>query len=124
MGSSNFAGTILGEAVNKAVAGLAAQLNQSAARLPTVVVKIDGLVADVSGSTLVLNVGSKAGIHVGDRLKVMRTGREIKDPATGNVLRRTDTPVGEVAITEADEASSVGTFSGSVPAMVGDHVKK
>jgi hypothetical protein len=54
----------------------------------------------------------------------MRTGREIKDPATGNVLRRTDTPVGEIVITEADEASSVGTFSGSAPAMVGDHVKK
>jgi curli biogenesis system outer membrane secretion channel CsgG len=124
MGSANFASTILGEATNKAVASLAGQLSQSAAKLPTAVIKIDGLVADVNGPTLILNVGSKAGIHVGDRLQVMRAGREIKDPATGNVLRRTDTPVGEVVITEAEEASSVGTFSGNVAALVGDHVKK
>ncbi|MGA3190725.1 MAG: CsgG/HfaB family protein [Bryobacteraceae bacterium] len=124
MGSANFASTMLGEAVNKAVSGLAAQLNQSAAKLPTVVIQIDGLVADVSGPTLVLNVGTKAGVRVGDHLHVLRTGREIKDPATGNVLRRNDTAVGEVVITEADEGSSVGTFSGSGAAIVGDHVKK
>jgi curli biogenesis system outer membrane secretion channel CsgG len=124
MGSSNFASTILGEAVNKAVGTLASQLNQSAAKLPTVIVQIDGLVADVNGTTLILNIGTKAGVHVGDHLHVMRTGREIKDPATGNVLRRTDTPVGEMVITEADEASSVGTLSGTAPALVGDHVKK
>jgi curli biogenesis system outer membrane secretion channel CsgG len=124
MGSANFASSILGEAVNKAVNGLAAQLTQSATKLPTVVIQIDGLVADVTGPTLILNVGTTAGVKVGDRLHVLRTGREIKDPATGNVLRRTDTPVGEVVITEAEAGSSVGTFSGTGTAAVGDHVKK
>jgi curli biogenesis system outer membrane secretion channel CsgG len=123
MGSANFASTILGEAVNKAVNSLSAQLTQSAAKLPTVVIQIDGLVADVNGPTLVLNVGTKAGVHKGDRLHVLRTGREIKDPATGTVLRRTDTPLGDVVITEADEGSSVGTYSGTTPPIVGDHVK-
>jgi curli biogenesis system outer membrane secretion channel CsgG len=124
MGSSNFASTILGEATNKAVANLAAELSQAAAKLPTVVIQIDGLVADVSGSTLTLNVGAKAGVRVGDHLRIVRAGREIKDPATGNVLRRTETPLGDVVITEADAVSSVGTFTGSAPAAVGDHVRK
>jgi hypothetical protein len=61
---------------------------------------------------------------VGDHLQVSRTGREIKDPATGKVLRRTDTPLGEVVITEVDAASSVGTYSGPPGVKVGDHVKK
>jgi len=124
MGSTNFANTILGEAVNKAVTALAGQLNQSAAKLPVTAVRIEGLVADVSGATLILNIGSRAGVHVGDRLQVARAGREIKDPATGNVLRRTDAPVGEVIVSEVEEGSSSGTFSGPVPPIVGDLVKK
>lgn len=127
MSSANFAKSILGEAVNKAVNSMAGELNQSAAKLPAVVaqvIQIDGLVADVSGSTLILNVGKAAGVKVGDHLKVLRPGREIKDPATGNVLRRTDIPVGEVVITETDNASSSGTFTGNGPAMVGDRVKE
>ena len=124
MGSRNFASTILGEATNKAVANLAAEQSQAAAKLPTVVIQIDGLVADVSGATLTLNVGTNAGVRVGDRLRVAHGGREIKDPATGNVLRRIETPVGEVVITEADAVSSVGTFTGNAPAAVGDRVRK
>ena len=124
MSSSNFGATILGEAVNKSVTDASGQLVASAAKLPTRVIAVDGMVADVSGATLVLNVGTRAGVRVGDRLQLVRTGREIKDPATGKVLRRTETPLGEVVITEADDGSSVGTFSGSGPAKVGDHVKK
>jgi curli biogenesis system outer membrane secretion channel CsgG len=124
MGSSNFASTTLGEAVNKAVAALATQLNQSAAKLPVVAIKIEGVVADVSGATLIVNVGSKAGVSVGDRLQVTRAGREIKDPVTGNVLRHTASPVGEVVITEVEEGSSSGTFTGAMPPVVGDLVKR
>ncbi len=124
MGSSNFANTILGEAVNKAVTQAATQLDESAAKLPTVVIKVDGMVADVNGATLVLNVGTSVGVQVGDHLQVLRTGREIKDPATGKVLRRTDTPLGDVVITESESGSSVGTFTGNAAPKVGDHVKK
>jgi hypothetical protein len=80
-------------------------------------------VADASGGTLILNVGSKAGVRVGDRLVVTRKIRDIKDPATGKVLRSIEDRVGEVAISEVDESSSVGTYTGSSPAKVGDVVK-
>lgn len=123
MSSSNFGSTILGEAVNKAVRETATQLDQNASKLPTrAAAKIEGLVADSTAGTLVLNVGSKAGIKVGDKLEVRRVGREIKDPATGKVIRRIEEKVGEVTITEVDEQSAVGTFAGAAEAKVGDSV--
>lgn len=93
----------------------------AAASAPTV---LDGLVADVSGKTLILNVGKNAGVQVGDKLKVGRTSREIKDPATGKVIRRIDTPLGTVTITDVDDLSSQGTYSGAPGVKVGDHVKR
>jgi curli biogenesis system outer membrane secretion channel CsgG len=122
MKSSNFASTILGEAVGQAVGSLASQLQENSGRISARVVKIEGLVADASGSELILNVGSKAGVKVGDRLAVARIGREVRDPSTGKVIRRIEESLGEVVITEADESSSVGKFKGTAPAKVGDRV--
>jgi hypothetical protein len=123
MRSSNFANSILGEATRDAVAGLASELNGNAGRLPARTVVIDGLVADVSGQTLVLNVGSRAGVKVGDQLSVKRMSREIKDPATGRVIRRVEETVGVVKISEVDEQSAVGTFSGAGAPKTGDSVR-
>jgi curli biogenesis system outer membrane secretion channel CsgG len=123
MNSKNFGATILGEAVNKAVTGLARQLESNAARLPTHVVVAEGLVADVSGNTLTLNVGTRAGVKVGDRLEVKRPVREIRDPASGKVIRRVEDKLGVMVITEADEQSSVGTYTGTGQPKVGDAVK-
>jgi curli biogenesis system outer membrane secretion channel CsgG len=123
MSSSNFANTILGEAVHKAVDSLSQQLDQDADKMPTVAVKVSGLVADATKGTLVLNVGSRGGVKVGDKLEVRRISREVKDPATGKVLRRISDKVGVVTITEVDEASAVGTYAGDTPAKVGDAVE-
>ncbi len=123
MRSSNFASTILGEATTQAVSQLAAQMDQNAGKLPTNKVSVEGLVADATGGTLVLNVGSRAGVKVGDRLEVRRKVRDIKDPATGKILRSVDDKVGDVTISEVDATSSVGVFTGSSPAKVGDVVK-
>lgn len=123
MKSSNFANTILGEAVNQAVTSLSAELNSGAARIPTVKANIDALVADVSGKTLIINQGSRAGVKVGDKLMVSRVGREIRDPATGKVLRRTGENLGELTITSVDDASAEGTFAGTGAVKVGDSVK-
>ena len=126
MKSSNFANTILGAAVNKATTDVAHGLDQKAASLPTApvkVVKIDGVVADVSpDGTLIINVGSKDGVKVGDTLAVNRKVREVKDPTSGKVLRSVVDAVGTLKITEVDEASAVGKFSGAAPAKVGDTV--
>ncbi|MDQ2899447.1 MAG: curli production assembly protein CsgG [Acidobacteriota bacterium] len=127
MSSKNFGDTILGEAVNKAVSDVAARLERESGRLPAHLLTLSGLVADVSASgsdvTLVLNIGSRAGVKVGDRLAVKRSTRTINDPVTGKVIRRVEDQVGYVTITDVDEASSAGKFSGSMPAKVGDEVK-
>jgi curli biogenesis system outer membrane secretion channel CsgG len=122
MTSSNFANTILGEAVHQAVNSLAEHLDANAAALPTHKVDISGLVADVSGNTVVLNVGTKAGVKVGDALDVQRPKRTIKDPATGKVIKTIADKVGTVTVTEADADSATATFAGSTPAKVGDAV--
>lgn len=123
MSSSNFGQTIIGEAVNQAVTDAAHQLEGSAANLPTHTVKIDGLVADASGDTLILNVGAKSGLKVGDRLQVSRPVRPIRDPSTGKVIRMIEDKLGEVTITEVEQSSSVGKYSGSGQVKVGDIVK-
>ena len=123
MTSSNFANTVLGEAVNNAAQKLATELDGNASRLPTTVVSLNGLVADVSGNSLVLNIGSRAGVKVGDKLTVSRVGREIRDPATGKVIRRVEDRLGDITITEVDEGSAVGTFAGTGTVKVGDSVK-
>lgn len=123
MTSKNFAATILGEAVNQSVVQLASQLEQNAARLPTRKLAVQGLVADASGGTVILNIGSKAGLKVGDRLQVRRKIRDVRDPATGKIIRSVEDKVGEVEITEVDERSAVGRYTGAAPAKVGDVVR-
>jgi len=127
MGSSNFGATIIGEAVHSAVTDLGAKLDADAVKLPATVAPprapVAGLVADVSGDQLVLNVGTGQGVQVGDILAVSHAGRQIKDPATGKVLRSIDTPLGTVTITSVDASSSVGTFSGTGKVAVGDGAK-
>ncbi|HMD42079.1 MAG TPA: CsgG/HfaB family protein [Candidatus Acidoferrum sp.] len=123
MGSSNFGATILGEATHKAVDDTANQLDAGADKVQTVKVEISGLVADVSGSTLILNVGSKTGVHVGDKLVISRQVRTIKDPATGKVIKSVEDKIGEAMVTETDSDSATATFSGSGTPKVGDTVK-
>jgi curli biogenesis system outer membrane secretion channel CsgG len=123
MGSSNFGQTIIGEAVKGAVTQLGQNLDAKAPNLPHTTVQIDGLVADATGNTVVINVGSKNGIKVGDHLAVTRVTRVIKDPVTGKPLRSVADPVGQIQITSVDEGSAVGTFTGSGQPKVGDAVK-
>jgi Flagellar assembly protein T, C-terminal domain len=102
---------------------MAKQLDADSGKVPTVVLAINGLVADVSGNTLILNVGKKAGVKVGDKLEVSRPVRTIKDPATGKVIKSVTDKVGDATITEVDDDSATATFSGSGGAKVGDMVK-
>ncbi len=123
MGSSNFGATIIGEAVKGSVSNLATQLDQDSGKIPHETVQINGVVADATGNTITINVGTRSGLHVGDKLAVTRVTRVIKDPVTGKPLRTVEEPVGQVVITSADEGSSVGTFTGAGQPKVGDAVK-
>jgi curli biogenesis system outer membrane secretion channel CsgG len=123
MSSSNFGATILGEAVHQAVESLGTQLDAKSAALPTHKVVVEGIVADVAGGTLVLNVGSRSGLKVGDTLDVSRPIKTVKDPTTGKVLRTIADKIGTATITDVDEGSATASFAGSGAAKVGDSVK-
>ena len=123
MTSSDFRETILGEATEAAVKDLAAQLIADNEKLPEVEYVIRGMVADVDGSSLILNVGSGAGVKAGDTLKILRVKRTVKDPATGKVLREITTSLGEARIDEVDEGSSMATIISGSDVKVGDLVR-
>jgi len=84
---------------------------------------VQGLVAAVAGNQIILNVGSKAGVKVGDQLAVERTSQEIKDPATGKVIRRLTEMVGILRIVDVDADSSVGAVVSGTGFKVSDLVK-
>jgi curli biogenesis system outer membrane secretion channel CsgG len=123
MSSKNFGQTILGEAVMAAVGSTGDQLDAKADALPTRKVEVSGLVADVSGNVLILNVGRSAGLQVGDKLEISRAVRTVKDPASGKVLKTITSKIGDATVTEVDASSATVVFVGSGPAKVGDVAK-
>ena len=122
-GSSDFQNTIIGEAVKAAVEQMSGEVIADNTKLVTRTILVEGLVAAVDGGQIVLNVGGKNGVKVGDELNVERVTREIKDPATGKVLRRMSTPVGIVKVTDVDDGSSVCSVVSGADFKVGDAVK-
>jgi len=122
-GSSNFQETIIGEAVKLAVESMSKGLIASNDRLKARTVVVEGLVAAVDAGVVILNVGAKTGLKVGDELSVERIGREIKDPATGQVIRRMTTKIGVVKVTEIDDISAVCALVSGTGIKVGDMVK-
>jgi curli biogenesis system outer membrane secretion channel CsgG len=122
-GSSDFQQTILGEAVKLAVDQMSTGLVANNTKLQTRTINVSGLVAAVEGGQIILNVGGKAGLKVGDQLNVERVTREIKDPSTRQVIRRLSSAVGMVKITEVDDISAVAVAVSGAGFKVGDAVK-
>lgn len=122
-GSSDFQSTIIGEAVKLATDKLTTDVVAGKDKLQTRTIVVQGLVAAVDGGQVVLNVGAKAGVKVGDELSVERVSKEIKDPATGQVLRRLSSSIGVVKVSDVDDVSSVCTVVSGTGFKVGDAVK-
>lgn len=122
-GSSDFQNTIIGEATKLATDQLSAGLVADNSKLEIRQIVVEGLVAAVDSGQVILNVGGKAGVKVGDQLNVERVTREIKDPATGKVLRKMTSPVGVVKVTDVDDVSSVCSVVSGSGFKVGDAVK-
>ena len=120
MTSSNFAQTILGEAVTKAVNDAATQLDAKSTDLPVYKATYSGVVADVSGNTIIINIGNKVGVRVGDTIAISRPVRTVKDPTTGKVIKTVTSDLGTAKVTEVDADSATATFSGATPPKVGD----
>jgi len=122
-GNSNFQQTIIGEAVKKAVDDLSANLVADAPKISTRTITVEGVVAAVEGNQVILNVGAKAGVKVGDQFNVERVTKEIKDPTTGAVIRRLATTVGVVKATDVDDTSAVCEAVSGSGFKTGDKVK-
>ncbi|HKV05502.1 MAG TPA: CsgG/HfaB family protein [Candidatus Acidoferrales bacterium] len=123
-GSSDFQQTILGEAVKNSVEQMSAGLIADNTKLQTRTVIVSGLVAAVDGGQVILNVGAKAGVKVGDQLSVERITRKIMDPSNPTVvLRQLTSPIGVVKVTDVDDVSSVATPVSGTGFKVGDAVK-
>jgi curli biogenesis system outer membrane secretion channel CsgG len=117
----NFSQTLMGEAVTKAVNTLSAQLESKAATLPMRKVEISGVVADApADGTLIVNIGSKTGLRLGDTLEIARIVRLVTDPKTGKILTPITERIGEATVTEMNTEFSTLIFNGGGTAKVGD----
>jgi curli biogenesis system outer membrane secretion channel CsgG len=122
-GSSDFQNTIIGEATKAATEALSTEVISGNTKLTVRTVVVEGMVAAADGGQIVLNVGGRAGIKVGDRMNIERISREIKDPETGKVIRRMTSSVGVIKIVDVDDQSAVGTVVSGTGFKVGDTAK-
>ena len=90
---------------------------------PGATTAVEGLIADVSGKDVIVNVGQQAGVRAGETLEVMHAQRVVKDPATGKPLRTIESEVGQLQITAVEATSASGVFHGSGVPVVGDKVR-
>lgn len=109
--SREFRDHILGQATEVAAKEIVEQTVEKTADLEPMLIpepaKLSGIVADVSNEEITINVGSKAGVEVGDIFEVYRKTKEIKDPNTGKVIMVKKEKIAEIEITEVVESASV-----------------
>lgn len=69
-----------------------------------------GEILDITGDTIIFEAGSKAGAHAGDVVKIVRSGKVLRDSKGAVVKTMTDT-VGTAKITDVDDTTSTATFT-------------
>jgi curli biogenesis system outer membrane secretion channel CsgG len=124
MSASNFQETIIGEAITAAVDQLAMDLNTKADEVSSNMPKseVEARVAVVTGNNLTISAGSTGGVQVGDKFEVLRIGKEVKDPVSGEVLDVETTSLGELTIATVRDRIATGAYTGQA-AKVGDLVR-
>ncbi|MFH0953318.1 MAG: CsgG/HfaB family protein [Verrucomicrobiota bacterium] len=101
-GGDAFFRTPLGKATEAAIKSAVAQIFRD---LP--VAYWQGRVAEAGPDDVVINGGKNVRIREGDVFRVREEGRDITDPATGNVIERVPGKVvGKIRITEVNAASA------------------
>ncbi|MBW4657394.1 MAG: CsgG/HfaB family protein [Drouetiella hepatica Uher 2000/2452] len=114
---------LLSKAAEDAVSQISTSLSAESARLsalPASLPSIEAIVADVAGNEVIINKGSQDGFRTGMTLSIERVVREVKDPATGAVLRTVTSPIGRIELTEVDPGSCVGRIVNGTGFRVGD----
>lgn len=118
---ATFDSTLNDKALSAAVANLTDKLINKLADKPWIT-----NVLTIEGSNVIVSGGSRQGLQVGDRLKVMTPGKVIKSPQTGFNVQLPHTQVGELEVlsffgdSETNEGSICRIVSGPIPTS--DHV--
>lgn len=124
MESSDFAKTMIGQATVAAVNELAKELEGESAKLPRwAPPPLRGQITDASTPNIVINVGSTAGLKVGDQMLVTRVVHVVRERVANTPVGAVEDQVGELTITSVQEDSAVGRFSGTRSPEVGDVVR-
>ena len=124
MRSSAFAQTMIGQATTAAVGQLAKELEGESARLPRwAPPPLRGEITDVSAAGVAVNVGSTAGLKVGDEMLVTRVVHVVRERVANTPVGAVEDQVGQLTITSVQEDSAVGRFSGAGKPEVGDRVR-
>jgi len=113
---------VLREAIEKVVAKMTFEGSGGGAAIAAVTEEV--MIADIDGSTVTLNQGKSAGLTVGQKVNVSRKGKEIKDPATGKVIRVKYKKVGSIEITNVADKYAEGKIVSGSGLAVGDIIKK
>ena len=97
-------------------APLLAIADQVAALFP----RVSGHVLEAQGATVTLSIGRRDGVQPGLELSLVREGRELRHPKTGEILGKVEKPVGRVRVEQVFEAYSVGAVPSGTAVEVGD----
>ena len=81
------------------------------------------LVAHVEGNSVTLNKGKQAGLKVGQKLAIQRKTGEIKDPASGRVIKVKYTSVGELEVTAVEDSYADAKLLSGKHVKIGDELK-
>lgn len=124
MESSAFAQTQIGQATTAAVNYLVKELEGENAKLPRwTPPPLKGEITDASTPNIVIDVGSAAGLKVGDEMLVTRVVHVVRERVANQPVGSIEDQVGELTITSVHEDSAVGRFSGGGKPAVGDLVR-
>lgn len=122
--SAAFGNSLVGRVLSEAADEVAQHLNGFGAKLAKSP-HYKGKIADVSGKTILLNIGRNNGVQVGDRVEVVRVVRQIPDPDNPSRILRTITEtVATAEVTEVDDGSATATVAGNVTMKVGEEVRR
>ncbi len=127
IGGSGFDETILGQATRNCVGDVVKQLSGKTTGTggnAGGAIKTKVADTDAGSGTVYIAAGSGEGITVGQTLYVVKIKKEIKDPETGEVIKRVVEAAAELKVTEVDNKSATATIvKGNINNIkIGDNV--
>ncbi|MHB2016600.1 MAG: CsgG/HfaB family protein [Candidatus Xenobia bacterium] len=121
-GSEEFESSALGKAMVKCANDVAGQMDTVAFKDLPEAPALEGVIIDIDGQNITINVGNKQGVVQGMRFAVTRA-RQIIDP-TNNQPRTLHEPVGQLQVIAVDDDTATCKASGTATFHVKDVVKQ